>query len=92
MQENRAVVTVIGGDRIGIVAAISRVLAEHGANIEDIRMATLRDLFTMVALVDLSGLTGAFAALKAQLEEEGRALGLQVLIQRLEVFQAMHRI
>ena len=58
----RAVVTVIGEDRVGIVAGVSAVLAQHGINIEDIRMATMGDLFTMIALVSLDTMHGEFAA------------------------------
>jgi ACT domain-containing protein len=89
----RAVVTVIGEDRVGIVAGVSSALADLGVNIEDIRMATLGDsLFTMIALVTLTPAGGDFAAVKAALEQAGTRLGVQALIQRREIFDAMHRI
>lgn len=88
----RAVVTVLGADRVGIVAGVSAALAQHGANIEDIRMATMGDLFTMIALVTLDTVRGDFATAKAALEATGADLGVQVLIQRREIFDAMHRI
>jgi ACT domain-containing protein len=88
----RAVVTVIGEDRVGIVAGVSTVLAQHGINIEDIRMATMGDLFTMIALVSLDTMRGDFAAVKAALETTGTSLGVQVNIQRREIFDAMHRV
>jgi ACT domain-containing protein len=92
LPEQRAVVTVLGEDRVGIVAAIAAVLAERGGNIEDIRMATMGELFTMIALVDLGGLRGDFAGLQTALAEAGSQLGVQVSIQRREIFDAMHRI
>jgi ACT domain-containing protein len=88
----RAVVTVIGEDRVGIVAGVSTVLAEHGINIEDIRMATMGDLFTMIALVSLEKMHGEFATVKTALEATGISLGVQVIIQRREIFDAMHRV
>jgi len=92
MGERRAVVTVLGVDRIGIVAAITAVLARHGGNIEDIRMATMGELFTMIALVNLEGLQGDFNSLQAALAASGSELGVQASLQRREIFDAMHRI
>jgi len=92
VEDQRAVVTVLGVDRIGIVAAIATVLAEHGGNIEDIRMATMGELFTMIALVNLDRLRGEFAGLQAALGTKGSELGVQVALQRREIFDAMHRI
>lgn len=92
MAGDRAVVTVLGADRVGIVAGVSGVLAAHGVNIEDIRMATMGDLFTMIALVSLAELRGDFAAVKAALEAAGERLGVQAQIYRREIFDAMHRV
>jgi len=88
----RAVVTVLGEDRVGIVAGVSAALAAHGVNIEDIRMATMGDLFTMIALVSLDDMRGDFATVKAALEAAGAQLGVQASIQRREIFDAMHRV
>lgn len=92
MTGGRAVVTVLGADRVGIVAAVSAVLARYDANIEDIRMATMGDLFTMIALVSLDGVVAAFADLQAALERAGSDLGVQAHIYRREIFDAMHRV
>ena len=88
----RAVITILGADRVGIVAGITAVLAEQNVNIEDIRQALMGDLFTMIALVDLEQARGGFAEVRQALENRGRELGVQVLIQREEIFQQMHRI
>jgi ACT domain-containing protein len=88
----RAVVTVLGEDRVGIVAGVSSVLAAHGVNIEDIRMATMGDLFTMIALVGLEGMRGEFSEVKDALEAAGTDLGVQAHIHRREIFDAMHRV
>ena len=90
--DSRAVVTVLGADRVGIVAGITAVLAEHRVNIEDIRMALMSDLFTMIALLDLAQMDGSFTDLQSALESKGRDLGVQVLIQREAIFHAMHRV
>ncbi len=92
MAGDRAVVTVLGADRVGIVAGVSSVLAEHGVNIEDIRMATMGDIFTMIALVSLAGMSTDFAAVAAALGAVGERLGVQARIQRREIFDAMHRV
>ncbi len=91
-RDDHAVLTVLGVDRVGIVARLCTVLAAHSVNIEDIRMALMDDLFTMIALVDLGSATAPFAAVQGALENEGRTLGVQVLIQREEIFHAMHRL
>ena len=87
-----AVLTVLGVDRIGIVAGVTAVLAETNVNIEDIRMALMGDIFTMIAMVRLTAATRPFAELQAALEATGQHLGVQVLIQREEMFRAMHRV
>ncbi len=83
---------MLGVDRVGIVAGLAVVLAEHSVNIEDIRMTLMGDLFTMIALVDLAGATVPFATLQEALQAAGHTLGVQVLIQRETLFRAMHRV
>lgn len=89
---NRAIITVLGSDRSGIVAAVAGVLAEHDVNILDISQTILQGIFTMTMLVDLDGAKGDFAALQARLEELSRELGVQITMQREEVFRFMYRI
>jgi ACT domain-containing protein len=88
----RAVITVIGYDRVGLIAGISAVLAESNVNILDISQTTMQDLFTMMMLVDLDGLNIDFSELKDRLEDKGKELGVDVRIQREEIFKSMHRI
>jgi ACT domain-containing protein len=88
----RAVVTVIGVDRPGIVAGVSRVLAEHNVNIEDISQTVLRDLFAMVMLVDLSEADVSVKELRRELERVGEKLGVDVVVQHEDVYRAMHRV
>ena len=88
----RAVITVIGYDRVGLIAGISAVLAESNVNILDISQTTMQDLCTMMMLVDLDGLNIDFSELKDRLENKGKELGVDVRIQREEIFKSMHRI
>lgn len=88
----RAIVTVIGKDRTGIIAAVSNALADTGANILDISQTVLAEYFAMMMLVDLSKISTSFNELKTVLDQKGEEIGVQVRIQREEIFNAMHRI
>ena len=87
---NKAVVTVLGRDTTGIIAKISAVLYKHDANILDITQTVLSGMFSMVMIVDLRG--SDFTVLADDLSAVGTSLGLQIRIQRNEIFDAMHRI
>ena len=89
-KKNTAVVTVVGNDTVGIIARVSAVLSEHEANILDISQTVLSGMFNMIMIVDIS--LSRFALLEAELKELGAELGLQIRIQRSEIFDAMHRI
>ncbi len=86
----RVVVTVVGKDRVGIVAGISSVLAENNANILDLASTQMRDLFVMVLLAEVQG--NELDPLRAKLEGKAKELGVQVLVQHEDIFKAMHRI
>lgn len=88
----RAIATVIGRDRVGIIAAVSALLAENGVNVLDISQTVLQEYFTMIMLVDASACTRPFAELTELLRAEGEKQGLQIRIQREDIFNAMHRI
>lgn len=88
----RVVVTVQGMDRVGIVADVTRVLADARANLVDIDQSVLGDLFVMVAVADMAPDGPTFAALREQLEALSARIGLQILVQREEIFRAMHRV
>ncbi len=88
----RCVISVLGKDRAGIVAAISGVLAEKGANIDDISQTILDDIFSMTMLVRLNPEIADFNAVQEALTLAGESLGVQVIIQREDVFQFMYKI
>ena len=87
---NRAVVTVLGSDAPGIVAAISTTLAESNANILDIAQTILSGIFTMTMLIELQD-AESFLSLKERLDAVSEKLGVQVNMQREEVFTFMYR-
>jgi ACT domain-containing protein len=89
---SRAIVTIIGSDRVGIIAGIANVLADLNVNILDISQSVIREYFTMIMMVDVSGAQVSFEALRKALADKGDQLGVKVEIQREEIFQAMHRI
>lgn len=90
--QSRAIITVLGSDRSGIVAAVTGALADHEANILDISQTILQGIFTMTMLVDLGSSDVEFSALQAQLEELSGRLGVQITMQREEVFNFMYRL
>lgn len=90
--QNRAIITVLGSDRSGIVAAVTGVLAQNDANILDISQTILQGIFTMTMLVDLKSATVAFAELQSQLNSLSEKLGVQITMQREEVFRYMYRL
>ncbi len=88
----KAIVTVIGKDRVGIIAKVSGLLAENMVNIMDISQTILQDYFAMIMLVDLTDMKVSFSDLSKKLAEKGNTTGVQIKIQREEVFKAMHQI
>lgn len=88
----RGIITVIGKDRVGIIAAVSNILMEANINILDITQTTLQDIFTMIMLVDLTSPTITFDQLSKKLNDKGDEMGLSIRIQREDIFNAMHKI
>lgn len=88
----KAIVTVIGKDRVGIIAAVCAMLSEKNVNVLDISQTILQDYFTMIMLVDTTEATVPFAQLKKELTEAGEARSLDIHVQREDIFNAMHRI
>ena len=87
-----AIVTVVGQDKVGIIAAVCIKLAEMNVNVLDISQTILDGKFTMVMAVDAANANVGFEELAAQLRELGEGMELSIRIQREEIFDAMHRI
>ncbi len=87
-----AVITVVGKDRVGIIAKVSTLLYESNINILDLSQTIMQGNFTMVMLVDVSGSSRSFKEISEALGELGKEIGLTIRIQREEIFDAMHTI
>ncbi|WP_262366999.1 ACT domain-containing protein [Campylobacter concisus] len=90
-EKMKAIVTVVGKDRVGIVAGVSAKLSELGLNIDDISQTILSDFFTMMAVVS-SDENKDFTALRAELDKLGESLKVKINIQSSAIFDAMHKI
>ena len=88
----RAVITVSGKDRVGIIAGVSNILADSNVNILDITQTIMQDVFTMITLVDISSCNIPFDILSEKLDKKGVELGLKIQIQHEDIFNSMHRI
>ncbi len=88
----KAIMTVIGPDRVGIIAEVSTLLAGKNVNILDLSQTIMDDIFTMTILVDTAAANCSFDELSTALENKGSEIGLSIRIQRRDLFTAMHRI
>ena len=92
-KSNRIIVTVIGKDTVGIIAAVcDRARRSASANIVDISQTTLREFFTMIMMADLEKAAVPFDELKRRLNAKGEEMGLKIDAQHEDVFKFMHRI
>ena len=89
---NRIVITVLGKNRPGIVAAVSRVLGEEGIDIRDITQSIIEEIFTMTMIADMGAASTSFAELQERLSAVGQEIGVDVQIQREDVFNFMYRL
>jgi ACT domain-containing protein len=88
----KAVVTVVGVDRTGIIAAVSTIMADHKINIETINQVILGGIFNMAMIVDLADADIDIDALQTVLKEKGDELGVEIRAQNKAIFDAMHRV
>ena len=88
----RAVVTVTGKDKKGIIAKVSAFLSERGVNIEDISQTILQEYFAMIMLVDIGDTNTDVAALAKECDEHGKTIGMSIRLQHEAIFNAMHNI
>jgi ACT domain-containing protein len=88
----KAVVTVVGEDRVGIIAEVCTHLAEFDVNVLDISQTVMEGFFTMMMVVDTEKSTVSLAELAKVTEEKGKEMGLSIRLQRADIFKAMHRV
>lgn len=86
----KAVVTVVGKDKAGIIAGVTAYLAETGVNIEDISQTVMQDSFAMIMFVETGDVT--VAELRKGITEAGKKIGVDVTVQHEDIYTAMHRI
>ena len=91
-ETKKAVISVLGTDRKGIIAQVSGVLFECGINILEISQTIVDGMFNMLMIVDLSEPTCSFEELQDRLSELASAISVQIRIQKIEIFEAMHQI
>ncbi|ALU11405.1 hypothetical protein EYM_00615 [Ignicoccus islandicus DSM 13165] len=87
-----AVITVIGKDKVGIVAKISSVLARYKVNIIDITQTVLRGMFAMIMIVDLDQATISVEELRRELEKAGKEIGVEVALHSTDLMESIERI
>ena len=88
----KCVISVLGKDATGIVAAVATTLLECGANIDDISQTLLGDIFSMTMIVTLNTEIADFNTVQERLRQAGERIGVQVTLQREDVFQMMYKI
>lgn len=88
----RGIVTVIGKDKVGIIAGVSQKLAELEVNILDVSQTIMDDYFTMMMLTDLANANQEFDNIREELNQLGKELGVKISVQNQEIFDAMHKL
>ena len=88
----KAIVTVVGQDRVGIIAAVCTKLAQYNVNVLDISQTVMQGYFTMMMATEVSQCNISLSELAQRMDETGVELGLSIRVQREDIFQAMHRI
>lgn len=92
MSSSRFIITVIGIDKVGIVAGITQTMAQHNVNIVDISQTIMDDLFTMIMLAQVTEEGFDLALFQQAMVDKGTELGVEVKVQHEDVFRFMHRI
>ena len=88
----KAVVTVIGKDKVGIIAMASAECAKYGANIEDITQTVLNDYFAMIMLISIDQLKVEFSSFAEIMNKAGKEVGVDIRVMHEDIFNTMHRI
>ena len=92
MDEQKIIVTLSGKDQVGIVMKITTILAQYGVNIEDIKQTLMQGQFVMFLLGDISKSKNTFKEIKQALLDKATEMGMEIWIQKKEIFDKMHNI
>lgn len=88
----KAVITVIGKDKVGIIALTSAECAKYGVNIVDISQTVMKEYFTMIMLVEIDGLSVDFAKFSDEMKTVGDENGIDIRVMHEDIFNSMHKI
>ncbi|MRN53218.1 ACT domain-containing protein [Paenibacillus sp. 19GGS1-52] len=88
----KGIITVLGKDKVGIIAKVCTYLAEHNLNILDISQTIVQDYFNMMMIVDISSATKSFEEIVEELHQVGETIGVEIKLQHEDIFNIMHRI
>jgi len=91
-EKMKGIITIIGKDRVGIIAQVSTLLADNNVNILDINQTVMREYFTMIMLVDLENMKTDFTDLQLNLEKKAKEIKMEIRIQREDIFNKMYEI
>ncbi len=91
-ENNQIIITVAGKDKTGIVANVSNALSNHKVNIEDIKQTIMQDNFVMIMLCDIEKMEVSFKDFKDNLQTLGEELGMEIWVQKKDIFDKMHTI
>ena len=89
---DQIIVTVSGVDKIGIVARVTNVLAQYEVNIEDIKQTLMQGHFVMFMLCDIEKSNYSFKEIKQTLTDAGKEMGMEIWVQKREIFDNMHKV
>lgn len=88
----RAVITVVGRDKVGILAKVSQMCADNNVNVIEVSQSILQDMFCMMMLTDVSECNVPFTEFAENLSKQGEEMNLSVRAMHEDVFNSMHRI
>lgn len=92
MEKSKSIITVVGKDQVGIIGRVCTYLYQMNVNIEDISQTIVSGYFNMMMIVDTSEAKKEFLAISQELEELGKEIGVQIKLQREDIFKSMQRI
>ncbi len=85
-------ISVIGKDKVGILAAVSAKCAEYNVNIADVSQTVMSDMFTMIMMIDIGAISVKFGDFAALMHEYGKEIGMEIRVMHEDIFNSMHRI
>lgn len=88
----QAVISVVGRDKVGILRDVATKCAEHNVNVIDVSQTVLRDMFTMIMLVDISNIDIKFGDFSAEMDSFGKEIGMVIRAMHEDIFNSMHKI